>query len=109
MGKLPGRSARNRKWQDAIRDREPSPRLKTAIRLHATGIAKSKKEAAEIAGISYNQMAVMTAPSVGNEKVNNLYEGIEEILADRTIDMSSLMKALAEEGVRQTAKLMMPS
>lgn len=109
MRKSQGCSAAKVRWQDLVRDRDPSPRLKTAIRLHATGAAKSKKQAAEMAGISYGQMAVMTAPSAGNEKVSNLYENVDQLLNDKAIDLSTLKRRLAEEGLRTAGRLMVHS
>lgn len=57
-------------------------------------------------GISPQNLYAITAPSAANPHVNNLYESVDQVLQDRTIDVSTLIKKLGEEAVRTAGRLM---
>jgi predicted nucleotide-binding protein len=83
-----------------------SPRVKLAARLYATGAAKTKKEASQMAGIHENYLTMLTQPSGGSVKVKAFMSDIERRLDEGTINMSQVIQTLGRKAVMKLGHLM---
>lgn len=95
-------------WSNRLgyKDRPLSPRMKLALRLYNTGAARTKGEAAQLAGLAKGSFYVMTSPAAGNEAASNLSNEMDELLQDQAINVTVLMEKLSEKAIRKIGKLM---
>jgi len=86
------------------RMKELTPRVKLATRLYATGLCKTKAEAARQAGLSPSVFYITSTTEV---KVADLMAEVERELADETIDTAKLIRRLGRAAIGQIAKTML--
>lgn len=91
------------KVKEGFRDRKPSPRIRQALLLHATGVAKTKREAAEMAGVNPQTFYMMTTMS---EPTKRLSGEIEEMLANEAISTATVIEKLGRKALGKIALLM---
>lgn len=110
QGVIPlGVSARqNATWQDTLgtRERKLSPRMKLAIRLWSSGSVRTKAQAARTAGINEHYFYMLTSPAAGNDEVSNLTRDYDQLIQDRSIDLTVLIDKLGDEAIRHMGGLM---
>lgn len=94
------------KLLDNLRKRQPSPRVRNALRLYASGAVKSKKEAAEAVGLSPQALYTPTMPSLGDTPTRRLMNEIDAALDDKTVDMSRVLAMLSRKAVKKINSLM---
>lgn len=97
------RSPFARKLTAAERRDEPlSPRVKLACRLYASGAAKTKREASELAGLSATTLTLLRH----EPKVNDLVRRVDEEIQSGTVNMSEVIRALGRKAVVTIADIM---
>lgn len=82
-----------------------SPRVRLAARLYATGAAKTKKEASEMAGLSPNYLTLLTGEN-GSDKVKNLINDVDSMIEDESIATSKIIQQLGRKALGRLANLM---
>lgn len=82
-----------------------SPRVRLAARLYATGAAKTKKEASEMAGLHPNYLTMLTSEN-GSEKVKSLINDVDTLVADESIETSKLIRILGRRALGKIGGLM---
>ena len=80
--------------------------MRAAIRLHASGACKTKKEAALAVGLSPQTLYGTSAPKVRDPQVRQLYTDIDEMVQDETISNRMLIERLSRKAIGRIAKLM---
>lgn len=80
-----------------------TPRVRTAVRLYATGAVATKKEAAEVAGVSPITFGLYTNH---NPVVRAMMERIDAQLADESIQLSTVIANLSRRAVKVVTSLM---
>jgi hypothetical protein len=90
-------------WPENYQKQGLSPRVKLATRLYHTGLAKTKAEAADLAGLARGTFYIA---STTNPQVTNLAEQVDKEFFDETIDTSRLIKRLGKEALGHIAKTM---
>lgn len=73
-----------------------------AMRLYATGAARTKKEAAEMAGISVPYFVVM---SNHNETLSRLQDDTDEMIQDESVAMTTVLQKLGREALQRVRQL----
>lgn len=91
-------------WKDKWKHRKVSPRTKIAAHLYSTGIAKTLKEAGELAGLGKNCIYPMN--SSGNEEFQELKAASERRALIATGDINMVLQMLGREAVAKIADLM---
>lgn len=86
----------------ASRIERPSPRIRMAMRLYATGAAKTKKEAAEMAGISVPWFVAMSNHNLPTSK---LRDDTDEMIQDESVQMSVVLQKLGREALGRVREL----
>jgi len=82
-----------------------SPRVRLAARLYATGAAKTKKEASEMAGLHPNYLTLLTGEN-GSSKVKNLINDVDSMIEDESIATSKIIQRLGRKALGRLANLM---
>lgn len=82
-----------------------SPRVRLAARLYATGAAKTKKEASEMAGLHPNYLTLLTGAN-GSEKVKSLINDVDAMIEDESIATSKIIQRLGRKALGRLANLM---
>lgn len=85
---------------------EPTPRVRNAVRLYATGAVRSKRAASIAAGLHPQYLTMLTSPNGGSEPVKRLMNDIDKMLEDKTVDMSRVMEIVSRRAVGKIAHLM---
>jgi len=67
---------------------------------------RTKAEAADTVGLSRGYFYAMTSPAIGNEETVRLHDEVDELLKDKTVDMSRVLALVAREAVGKLRKLM---
>jgi hypothetical protein len=80
-----------------------TPRVKLAARLYATGAAKTKRQAAEMAGLS---PSVFYITSTTEPQVSDLILEIDREMAAEHVNMAKLLEKAGRRAVRNVFKLM---
>lgn len=75
---------------------EPTPRVRLAALLHESGIAKTKKEASEMAGLHPN---TYTVASNGSEPVRRMADALRDRILDRNVDSADILSTLGREAI----------
>lgn len=83
----------------------PSHRVKMALRLLVTGACRTKREASEAAGLHPQYLTMLTAPGGGSDPVKEMMADIEQMMNDKTVDMSIVIQKLGRLGVGKMAQL----
>lgn len=83
---------------EVFRKIEPGPRARLAARLYASGAARTKREACEAVGLSYNYLSVLD--SAGNEVVKRIQAETEAMIVDETTDISVLIQRLGRKALK---------
>lgn len=91
---------------EGSRSRVPSPRLRGAARLYASGAVKTKKEAAEAFDLDPIYFYHMTSPQIGNETLRHIHDDIDEAIQDETINMSRVLELLGRKAIGKLYGLM---
>lgn len=86
--------------QHEHRDKPLTPRIRLATRLYATGVAKTKAQAAEMAGLAPSTFYIT---SVTENQVTDLMNKIDRELEDEHLDMGRLLKQVGRRAVRHIA------
>lgn len=84
------------------RSKDLSPRVKLATRLYNSGLAKTKGEAADMAGLA---RSVFYTVSITDVKVASLATQVQKELEDETIDAAKLIKRLGRRGLGIVAEI----
>ena len=92
--------------RDGWRTRKLSPRVKLAIKLHATGAVPTKMAAAKAAGLAPSSLYGITSAAGGNDAAQRQYETIDQMLTDRSVDVSVLIESLSVEAIKKMGQLM---
>src|SRR3569832_1978997 len=82
------------------RAKEHTPRVKLATRLYATGVAKTKAAAAEMAGLAPSTYYLI---STTESKVSDLMNHIDKELESEQLDTGRLLKHLGRKAIRHIA------
>lgn len=77
-----------------------------AIRLHASGACRTKREASEAAGLHPAYLAMLTAPNGGSVPVKRLYDEIQRQIDDKTVETSAIIELLGRKALGKMAQLM---
>lgn len=88
-----------------LRHRKATPRAKLAARLYATGAAKTKSEAAKMAGLSPSYLYVLSCRS-GSEEVKRIMSDVDEMIQDETIATSVIIRELGRKAIGHIARSM---
>lgn len=80
--------------------------MKMAVRLYATGASPTKKQAAKDAGLNPGYFYVMTSPALAEQQVVNLQQTTDELINDRSIDVTVLIEKLSRRGIEVIGHLM---
>lgn len=99
----PTRNLARKLWSHETRVKELTPRVRLAIRLYATGICKTKAEAADKAGLT---RSVFYLVSNADTQVASYAAQIQKELEDETIDTAKLIKKLGRRALGVIAKTM---
>lgn len=91
-----GSSAATTSFNQIIASVKPSPRTRRAAQLYGSGIAKTKKEAAEIAGI---HPGYLTNLSNGNSEIKRLIGEAEKSASIAVGDINQTLIRLGREGL----------
>jgi hypothetical protein len=83
--------------------RAPSPRIKLAARLYATGAAPTKKTAAKLAGINPQWFGLM---SNHNDATKRVLGDLDLAMQDRSVDMSAVLQGLGRAALVKIKGLM---
>jgi hypothetical protein len=83
----------------------PSHRVKMALRLLVTGACRTKREASEAAGLHPQYLTMLTAPGGGSDPVKAMMYEIEQMMNDKTTDMSVVIQRLGRLGIGKMAQL----
>lgn len=86
-----------------VRVKDLSPRLKLAIRLYSTGLAKTMREASEKAGLNPSVFYITKSTE---PKVSELMAYVDRQLEQEELDTAALIKRLGRQAVRNIAHLM---
>jgi hypothetical protein len=97
---------KGRMAQAAEAVRSPSPRVKMAARLYATGAAPTKKAAAEAAGIHPAWFTLLTNH---NEETKRLVDSVDAKIEDQSVDMSTVLRTVGREAIKRIRQLMIAS
>jgi hypothetical protein len=89
--------------QHEVRSKNLTPRVKLAARLYATGVAKTKRQAAQMAGLSES---VFYITSISEPKVSELIAQIDREMESDQINMGKLIQKLGRRAVRNVAQIM---
>ena len=84
---------------EGSRLRAPSPRLRMAARLYASGAVKTKKEAAEAFDLDPVYFYHMTSPNIGNETMRRIHDDVDSAIQDETISMSRVLSLIGRKAV----------
>jgi len=84
---------------------KPSPRVKLAAQLYATGAAPTKKVASEMAGLHPNYLTMLR----DNPAVQDIISGTQTRVSDEAVSASALVQTLAAEAIETIAKIMRSS
>jgi hypothetical protein len=85
-----------------VREQQLSPRVKLAARLYATGVVKTKKEAALAAGLSKDVLYQLRH----EPKVNDLIRKVDQELEANIISTADVLKILGRKAIMVTADIM---
>jgi len=80
--------------------------MKMATRLYSTGAVKTKKDAAEAAGVAPGYFYIESSPKNGNPKVLDFINGIDAEIHSEAVDMTRVLQKLGRRAVRNIAELM---
>ena len=94
-----------RHWREVQRTRRISPRVRLAARLYASGLAPTKGQAADAAGLSRQTFYLVSSPGVDNPEIKNLLGETDRIVLDKTATLSSRVHALADRAVETLHRL----
>ena len=83
---------------------KPSPRVKQAAVLYATGVASSKKQASQMAGLHPNYLTMLT--SAGNEEVNRIVSETQRRVLDQTVDTATILNELGRKALSTVVGIM---
>lgn len=83
---------------------KPSPRVKMAAQLYASGALPTKKAASEAAGLHPNYLTMLT--NAGNEQVEQIITETQRMIQDESIEMSQILQVLGRKAVSKLATLM---
>lgn len=90
------------KYPSERRERPLSPRVKLALRLYVMGAAKTKKEAAAMAGLQYSSLATIRR----DPQVLRFMEELDAEIAAEAVNTSELLKRLGRRAIRNIAGFM---
>lgn len=79
-----------------------SPRVKMALRAYLTGAVRTKKEAAEVFGVTREYLSMVNRSPAGRE----LEHRVDGKIEDQALDTSKLLSLLSKEAVLTTAAIM---
>ena len=99
-------ASRTRYIYELLQRREPSPRVRQAMRLYATAAVPTKAAAADAVGLSRSALYNDSMPSLGDTPTRRLFDQVDEALADRTINMSRVLAMLSREAIGKISNLM---
>lgn len=99
----PRRGVRADHSSSPLRHIEPSPRVRVACILYASGQARSKREAATLAGVNHYYFNMLTNQS---EPTKRLISSVQEMIEDETITTSQLLQRLSRKAIGKIAQLM---
>lgn len=85
-----------------------SPRVRTALQLYETGIAKTKKQASVMAGLHPNTLTVYTSPNNAHAQIRfaPIREKARELMLDNIKDASELIDKASFEAVKELYGMM---
>lgn len=84
---------------------KPSPRVKLAAQLYATGAARTKREAGEMAGLHPQYLSMLR----NNPAVQEIIAGTQMRVSDEAVSASALVQSLAREAIETIAQIMQKS
>lgn len=90
-------------WRAPFEDREPSPRIRLATLLYQTGTARTKAEAAKMAGISPATFYMTTTAS---NPTKRLAGEIQEMISNESVKTSEIISKLSRRALGKMAELM---
>lgn len=82
----------------------PSPRIKMAARLYASGAVKTKREAAKVAQINPEWFTTMTNH---NEETRRIVGAVDQAIDDQSVDMSAVLRTVGREAIKRIHGLML--
>ena len=85
---------------------KPSPRVKMAARLYATGACKTKREASRVAGLHPNYLTMLTQPSGGSESVKHIVNETDAMLENEAVEESVILRKLGRQALKALAGLL---
>jgi len=94
------KAASTERIYSSIRTRKViSPRVANALRLYNSGVARTKKEAAEMAGLSSAGFYMPTMPSLGKTAMSAYGQMISDSIQEKAINVGALLDGLAVQAV----------
>lgn len=90
-------------WRERMRGKKLTPRVKLAIRLYASGTAKTQSEAAEMAGVALINM---------NTAINHTDEGrrivsdVDRMVEDQTVSLNAIIQTASRKAAAKMAGLL---
>lgn len=88
---------------ERLKDISPGPRYKLAAKLYASGNAKNKKEAAELAGVNYQYFLML---SVHNTEIKEIIGDMEDAVDEKLLETPKLLTRFGREAVMKVAQIM---
>lgn len=88
---------------EALRQIEPSPRVKLAAQLYVSGACGTKREASETAGLHPNYLTML---SNNSEPVQRLMDDLANKILDESIDSAVTMRTLGRNAILKLYRLM---
>lgn len=90
-------------WREPFENREPSPRIRLATLLYQTGTARTKAEAAKMAGIS---PATFYMTTIASNPTRRLAGEVQEMIANESVKTSEIIAKLSRRALGRMAELM---
>lgn len=88
---------------EQYRDIKLSPRTRMALLMHATGVVKTKTEAARVAGVSKEYF---TSLSNHSEEAKRLQNDVQSMLLDDSVSTSKIMQKIGRKALSRLDALM---
>src|SRR6266498_2998876 len=85
---------------------KPSPRVRLAARLYATGALPTKKAASAAAGLHPAYLTMLTSEKNGSTPVKRLLSEVDQMIENKTIQTSAIIDLLGRKAIGKIAALM---
>lgn len=90
-------------WREGY---EGTAALRLAARALASGAVTSKKQAAHLAGVTPEYFSQLTANVSPSEPLMKLMAEVEQKIADKSVDLSSIIRLLSREAIDKAVQIM---